>query len=225
MNPVSINGADQDFGHVLACVPTLDLLKWELFRFQFPVLRAIGRCIDVVPRNRQIWISRFGRPCIKRKRNLTWKVLKFCANLLLCNKCTTQNIRTKSGAMWYITVRDWRSAVLDETAKTTTVDQTECLGGNEWTCNINIVKVSYLVFAYDKLNNVVKKACSRKWWLLGFTSYDAVQTRLVKAFSWSISTVLIYHPEGGTDLSLLPLGIWERARECGTIPNVLQRSR
>ena len=181
MNLVSINSADQNFSHVLARVSTLDLLKWELFHFQFPVLRAISRCIDVVPHNWQIWISRFGCPCIKCKQNLTWKVLQYCLNPLLCNKCTMQNIHTKGGAVWYITVRDQRLAVLDEMAKTTTVNQTECLGGNEWTWNINIVKVSYLIFTYDKLNNEVKKACSRKWWLLQFTSYGVVQTWLVKA--------------------------------------------
>jgi len=151
MNLVSINGADQDFSHVLACVPTLDLLKWELFHFQFPVLWVISRCVNVALHNQQIWIPRFGCPCIKHKQNLICKVLQFCLNLLLCNKCMTQNIHMKGGVMWYITVRDWRLAVLDEMVKTTTaVDQMEYLGGNEWTWNINIVKVSYLVFAYDK---------------------------------------------------------------------------
>jgi hypothetical protein len=41
--------------------------------------------------------------------------------------------------------------------------------------------MSYLIFTHNQLNNVVKKACSRKYWQLGFTSYDAVQTQLVKA--------------------------------------------
>ena len=96
----------------------------------------------------------------------------------------------------------------------------------EWVNNILLSsKVTYLIFTHHQLNNVVKKACGCKRWLLGFTSYHAIQTQLVEASSL-ISNLTKHRLEHWTYLSLDDaLGIRERARGCGVIPNFLHRSR
>ena len=73
---ITVDSVHKNICHIRTGMATFERCKRQLLRLQFPILRAFFWGRDVVPGDREVWISSFGCPSIESERNLSGHVLK-----------------------------------------------------------------------------------------------------------------------------------------------------